>query len=59
MRVTIKEFAAKIGVDYAVASSLLRFMVQKGQATVVEKISAGKGKPTSVYEVPNKMEVEF
>ena len=59
MKLTIKEFAEKIGVEYVVASSVLRFMVDKGQAVVVGKITKGRGKPTLVYEVPEKVEISL
>ncbi len=57
MTTTAKELAVKLGVDYAIANSLLRLLEAKGLASVetgaVPPKTAGRGRPTKVYEVPD------
>lgn len=57
MKLTAKELSDRLGVDYVVVSSVLRFLVQKGYAAEVgsQKSPSGKGKPSIVYEVPESV----
>jgi predicted SprT family Zn-dependent metalloprotease len=54
MKVTAKELAEKMGVEYAIAAGFLKLMVAQGVAKEVEKRPAerGFGKPSNVYEMP-------
>lgn len=56
MRYTAKQFAQKMNIDYLTASILLKAAVATSQARQVDKIKTsltGKGKPSTVYEVPD------
>lgn len=56
-KVTAIQLAERLGVDYVVASSLLKLMVSRGAAKEVGKIKTsltGKGKPSTVYEIPSE-----
>lgn len=56
-KVTAIQLAERLGVDYVVASSLLKLMVSRGVAREVGKIKTsltGKGKPSTVYEIPGE-----
>ena len=57
MRVTVKELAEMTGVDGVTVNSFLRFMELKGVAKIVDhrKSSAGRGRSSSVYEIPEKI----
>jgi hypothetical protein len=61
MRVTVSELASNLGVDYAVASALVKVALQQGTAKVdgVVKTTSGKGKPSVVYELPERLEVNL
>lgn len=58
---TTQEFADQVGVDYLTASGILRFLKETGVAKEVEKRPAkgGRGKPSSVYEVPLTVTLDF
>jgi predicted ArsR family transcriptional regulator len=57
MTTTAKELAIKLGVDYAIANSLLRLLEAKGLTSVDAGAdhpkTAGRGRPTKVYKVPD------
>jgi hypothetical protein len=56
VKLTTNEFAAREGVEYIQASGLLKFLHAKKLITVAGTVKAsgatGKGKPSTVYEVP-------
>lgn len=54
MKVTAKEFGETVGVEYAVAANVLKFLVMSGVADEAgsQKTASGKGKPSTVYEFP-------
>lgn len=58
---TATELAAKLGVEYATAAALLKLMVAQGAAKEVEKrkTATGKGKPSTVYSVPESFTINF
>jgi predicted ArsR family transcriptional regulator len=61
MKVTAKEVADHLGIDYVVASGLMTALVDKGIAKHVEnrKHPSGKGKPTRVFEVGQTVTLEL
>lgn len=61
MKITAREVAEHLGVDYVVASGLMTALVEKGLAKHVEnrKHSSGKGKPTRVFEVNQTITLEL
>jgi predicted transcriptional regulator len=61
MKLTIKQLAEKTGQDYLVVTGVVKFLVSKGLAKEVDKVKAegGKGKPSIVYEIPEKAELSF
>ncbi len=61
-KVTAIQLAERLGVDYVVASSLLKLMVSRGEAKEVGKIKTsltGKGKPSTVYEIPGEFKLSL
>lgn len=60
MRTTVKQLATNLGVEYIVASSLLKLMEKSGAAASVGTESAsGKGKPARIYEVPESFTIQL
>ena len=61
MKITAKEVAEHLGIDYVVASGLMTALVDKGIAKHVEnrKHASGKGKPTRVFEVSQTITLEL
>jgi len=61
MKITAREVAEHLGVDYVVASGLMTALVEKGIAKHVEnrKHATGKGKPTRVFEVSQNITLEL
>jgi predicted ArsR family transcriptional regulator len=61
MKITAKEVAEHLGIDYVVASGLMTALVDKGIAKHVEnrKHASGKGKPTRVFEVNQTITLEL
>lgn len=61
MRITAKEVAEYLGVDYVVASGLMSCLMEKGIARHVEnrKSANGKGKPTRVFEIDRVITLEL
>lgn len=62
--VTIAEFQAMLGegYDYLMVSAFVKFLVKSGVAKEVGKkaMPAGqRGKPSTVYEIPNEVEIVF
>jgi predicted transcriptional regulator len=55
------EFAERVGIEYIVASSVLRFLQEKGhvQEEGVRPPKGGKGKPTKLYRVPENITLDF
>lgn len=56
---TVKELAQKMGVDYQVAHGFVKLLVSRNMAELVEKRKqpSGRGKPSNVYEIPEKLEI--
>lgn len=48
---TVKEFAAVMGVEYAVASGMINFLKEKGIVKQVGTRATGR-KPANVFEIP-------
>jgi predicted ArsR family transcriptional regulator len=61
MKITAKEVAEHLGIDYVVASGLMTALVDKGIAKHVEnrKHASGKGKPTRIFEVNQTISLEL
>ena len=61
MKITAKDVAEHLGIDYVVASGLMTALVDKGIAKHVEnrKHASGKGKPTRVFEVNQTISLEL
>jgi predicted ArsR family transcriptional regulator len=61
MKVTAKDVAEHLGIDYVVASGLMTALVEKGLAKHIEnrKHPSGKGKPTRVFEVNQTVTLEL
>lgn len=61
MKITAREVAEHLGVDYVVASGLMTALVEKGLAKHIEnrKHPSGKGKPTRVFEVDRTINLEL
>lgn len=61
MKITAREVAEHLGVDYVVAAGLMSMLLEKGVAKHVEnrKSSNGKGKPTRVFEVDRVISLEL
>lgn len=61
IRVTAKELAEKMDVDYVTASSLIKLMLSRGAAKEVDtvKSASGKGKPSRVYEIPAEYTIDL
>lgn len=57
MKLNCKQVAERLGVSYVVAAGLVKHLVEKGKATVAEKVfhESGKGKPTRVYEIEDEV----
>lgn len=60
-KMTVKQLAEAIGVEYLMASSLVKLMVSKGVAKAVDKLPSekGKGKPSVIYEIPDSFEISL
>lgn len=61
MKITAREVAEHLGVDYVVASGLMTALVEKGLAKHTEnrKHPSGKGKPTRIFEVERVVNLEL
>lgn len=60
VQTSAKEFGEQMGVDYAVANGLLKFLEAKGVATCKpHKVEGQKGKPTNIYTVPTCIQLTF
>lgn len=61
MKITAREVAEHLGVDYVVAAGLMSMFLEKGVAKHVEnrKTANGKGKPTRVFEVDRVISLEL
>lgn len=57
---TTQEIAVVLGVDYIVATGLIRYLRQKGIAKEVgTRPTKGKGKPSTIFSVPATVTLEF
>lgn len=56
---TIKAFAERKGIDPVMANNVLMFLSGLGYVKMLDPLVKGKGRPSNVFEVPNKMTVEF
>jgi hypothetical protein len=62
MQVTANQLAKQLGVEYVVAASLLKLAVSTGQGEEAGKLKTsltGKGKPSTVYEVPDVLTISL
>lgn len=62
MQVTANQLAKQLGVEYVVAASLLKLVVSTGQGKEVGKVKtslSGKGKPSTVYEIPDTLTISL
>lgn len=62
MQVTANQLAKQMGVEYVVAASLLKLAVSTGQGKEVGKVKTsltGKGKPSTVYEIPETLTISL
>lgn len=61
-RVTANQLASQLKVEYVVAASLLKLAVSTGQGKEVGKVKtslSGKGKPSTVYEIPETLTISL
>ena len=58
---TTKQLASKLGIEYVVASNMVKFLSGRGIITQVDKVKppSGKGKPSIVWAVPETFEVNL
>lgn len=61
MHVTVNDLAHNINVEYPTAMALIKLMEAQGVAKVSGKrpTLTGKGKPSTIYEIPEKFEIDF
>lgn len=61
MKITAREVAEYLGVDYVVAAGFMSMLMEKGVAKHTEnrKNANGKGKPTRVFEVDRVITLEL
>lgn len=58
---TTKQFSERIGLDYQATTGLLKALVKFGKAKEIGKVpqAGGKGKPSTLYDIPFKVEMDF
>lgn len=58
---TVNELADDLKLDYATAQGLVKFLVEKKLATKAgtRPTTTGKGKPSNVYELPERVEISL
>ena len=58
---TVAQFAEKQGIDYVLASGLIRYLEAKGIAKKggQQPPKGGKGKPSTLYVVPTTVTLNF
>jgi len=58
---TVKQLSKELGCEYLEASSLIKLLVNQGVVKEVGKLPAtgGRGKPSSIFEIPNEVELVF
>ncbi len=58
---TARQFADRNQISYIEANTLLQLLVKKGMAKKVGSVpnKAGRGKPSSLYEVGEKVTIEL
>ena len=61
MTKTVKELADELQLDYLTTQGLVKFLVEVGEAKKVgvRPTASGKGKPSNVYELPEKVEINL
>lgn len=63
MKTTIKELCEKWGAEYAPVFNLIKLLEEKGIANVVgkqkPKSESGRGKPSSIYELPEHLSINM
>jgi len=61
MRVSVNQLAKRMGIDYVLASSILKLSLLMGFGKEVGKIKSitGKGKASTVYEVPDHITIDL
>lgn len=59
MEVSTKQLAEKMDIDYPVAAALIKLIVKAGKGKELRKVPAagGKGKPTTIYELPETVTI--
>lgn len=58
---TTGEFGAKFDLEYPVAMGVLKFLESRGLVSIAERrrSASGKGKPSIVYLVPKKVNLDL
>ena len=58
---TTQEFADLIQTEYLTASGLIRYLLEKNliQKTGTRPAKTGKGKPSSIFTIPESIHLEF
>jgi len=60
MKMTCRQLASCLGVDYLQASSIIKLLIKSGLSCKSGKVSAGgRGRPSIAYEIPEKIEIDF
>lgn len=60
-RMSAKDVAEKLGVNYVVASGLVTLLNEQGKAPLLDKVfhESGRGKPTRFYDIPETVTISF
>lgn len=61
MEATTAQLAAHLDVEYAIASALIKLIVKSGKGRELRKVPqpSGKGKPSTVYQLPESFTIEL
>lgn len=56
---TTQEIATLLDIDYPTARGVLAFFLKREIAVELGKRSSGKGKPSTIYRIPRKIEINL
>lgn len=61
IQATIGDVEKRLGVEYATASAVVKLMVAAGKGKEIGKrpTATGKGKPATIYELPETFEISL
>ena len=57
--ITVKDFAEKHNIEPGMANAVLQFFKIKGSVEIIgsKQSESGKGKPSNIFRVPSKIEI--